>query len=64
MFKLEDSARILRKQLEAEYPDKDMIKGSVFWSFSEDTQIGAYMAINPEEAREIGPKKFPAAGVN
>ena len=58
MMKLEDSAATLRSQLEAEYPDKDMIKGSVFWAFSGDTQIGAYMAINPEQAREVGPEEI------
>ena len=58
MMKLENSSDLLREQLKEEYPGKDMIKGSVFWAFSEDTQIGAYMAINPEQAREIGPEEI------
>lgn len=58
MLKLEDSASQVREQLEAEYPDREMIKGSVFWAFSGDTQIGAYMAINPEQARDVGPEEI------
>lgn len=58
MNKLERSSEVLREQLETEYPDKDMIKGSVFWAFSGDTQIGAYMAINPEQARDVGPEEI------
>lgn len=58
MMKLEASSEQLRSQLEAEFPDKEMIKGSVFWAFSGDTQIGAYMAINPEQARDVGPEEI------
>lgn len=58
MLKLEASAEQVRSQLEAEYPDAEMIKGSVFWAFSRDTQIGAYMAIDPEQAREVGPEEI------
>jgi len=58
MMKLENSSEVLREQLNEEHPDKEMIKGSVFWAFSGDTQIGAYMAINPEQAREVGPEEI------
>ena len=57
MMKLEISSEEVRAQLEAEFPDKDMVKGSVFWAFSGDTQIGAYLAINPEETRDVGPER-------
>jgi multidrug efflux pump subunit AcrB len=58
MMKLENSSEEVRAQLEAEFPDKDMVKGSVFWAFSGDTQIGAYLAINPEETRDVGPEEI------
>lgn len=56
--KLESSAGELQAQLKQEYPDKEIIKGAVFWTYTGATEVGAYLTIEPAQSRLIGPEEI------
>lgn len=53
--KLEASSVQLRESLKVDYPGKDLIKGTVFWTFTGSTQVGAYLMFEESELNSINP---------
>lgn len=52
--RLETAADRLQAQLQQEYPDRAIIKGTATWTFTQANGVQAFMAISAAESRAVG----------
>lgn len=51
---LEVAANELQAQLATEYPDRDIIKGTATWTYTQASGVQAFMSIGAAESRAVG----------
>jgi multidrug efflux pump subunit AcrB len=52
--RLEGAANTLQEQMLQEYPDREIIKGTVTWTFTQSNRVQAFMTISAAESRAVG----------